>query len=92
MSTELLIALTVVEIVALVAALALFLIAIAARLRSVDNNLAVLAKGLEQVDGHVAAIGPAAVQMNEPLNEIVVALPSIAGKAEHLAGIHPSRN
>jgi hypothetical protein len=92
MSTELLIFLTVAEIVGLVAVLALFLIAIAARLRSIDKNLEVLATGLEQVDRHVAAIGPTAEQINEPLNDIVVSLPSIAGRAEHLAGISPSRN
>ena len=92
MSTELLIVLTVVEIVALVGVLAVFLIAIAARLRSIDKNLEALGTGLEQVDRHVAAIAPTAVQINAPLNDIVVALPGIAGKAEHLAGIDPSRN
>lgn len=92
MSTELLVALTVVEIVGLVAVLAVFLVAIAARLRSIDGNLEVLGKGLQQVDRHVAAIAPTAVEINQPLNDMVVALPSIAGKAEHLAGIDPSRN
>src|SRR3954453_3926240 len=46
MSTELLIFLSVLEIVALVAVLAVFLVLIAARLRSVDGNLDVLVKGL----------------------------------------------
>lgn len=92
MSTEFLIALTVVEIVALVAALALFLIAVAARLRSIDGNLDLLGKGLTEVDRHVAAIAPTAEQINHPLTDIVGALPSIAGKAEYLAGIEPSRN
>jgi uncharacterized protein YoxC len=92
MSTELLIFLSVFEIVALVAVLAVFLVLIAARLRSVDGNLDVLVKGLQQVDVHVAAIAPTAVKINEPLSDIAGALPSIAGKAEHLAGIEPSRN
>lgn len=92
MSTELLVSLTVVEIVGLVAVLALFLIAIAARLRSIDANLERLGAGLEHVDTHVAAIAPTAAQINEPLNDIVVALPSIAGRAEYLAGMDPSRN
>jgi len=92
MSTELLLFLTVLEIVTLVAVLAGFLIAIAARLRSIDRNLVVLGKGLQQVDGHVAAIAPTAVQINQPLSDIVGALPTIAGKAEYLAGIEPSRN
>lgn len=92
MSTALLVILTVLEIVALVAVLALFLIAIAARLRAIDGNLDVLVKGLREVDRHAAAIAPTAVQINEPLSEIAGALPSIAGKAEYLAGIEPSRN
>ena len=92
MSTELLIFLTVVEIVALVAVLAIFLIAIAARLRSIDGNLALLGKGLTEVDRHVAAIAPTAVEINQPLSDIVGVLPTIAGKAEYLAGMEPSRN
>ncbi len=92
MSTELLVVATVIEIVALVAVLALFLIAIAARLRSIDGNLEVLGSGLQEVDRHVAAIAPTAGQINEPLRDIVGVLPTIAGKAEYLAGIDPSRN
>jgi len=92
MSTELLIFLSVLEIVLLVAVLAIFLILIAARLRSIDGHLEVLGTGLEEVDRHVAAIRPTAVQINQPLTDIVGALPSIAGKAEHLAGIEPSRS
>jgi hypothetical protein len=92
MSTELLIFLSVVEIVALVAVLAVFLILIAARLRSIDHNLDILVTGLQEVDRHVAAIAPTATQINEPLTDIVTALPVIAGKAEYLAGIEPSRN
>jgi hypothetical protein len=92
MSTELLVFLTVLEIVALVAVIAGFLLAIAARLRSIDGRLAVLATGLKEVDRHVAAIAPTAAELNLPLRDIVVALPSIAGKAEYLAGMEPSRN
>lgn len=92
MSTELMIFLTVLEIVALVAVLAIFLIAIAAHLRSIDRNLDLLAKGLTEVDRHVAAIAPTAVDINQPLKDIVGVLPTIAGKAEYLAGIEPSRN
>lgn len=90
MSTELLIGLTVLEIVALVAVLAVFLILVATRLRSIDGNLEVLGKGLQEVDRHVAAIAPTAVKLNEPLSDIAGALPSIAGRAEHLAGIEPA--
>lgn len=92
MSTTLLIVLTVLEIVLLVAVLALFLIAVAARLRTIDGNLDVLVKGLRDVEGHTAVIAPTAAQINDPLSEIAGRLPSIAGKAEYLAGIEPSRN
>lgn len=91
MSTELLVTVTVVEIVALVAVLALFLIAIAARLRSIDGHLETLTEGLLEVDRHVGAIAPTAGQINEPLRDIVGALPTIAGKAERLAGMEPER-
>lgn len=92
MSTTLMVFLTVLEIVALVAVLALFLVLIAARLRSIDGNLEILAKGLTEVDRHVAAIAPTTVEINSPLRDIVGVLPSIAGKAEYLAGIEPSRS
>jgi len=85
MSTELLIILTVVEIVALVAVLALSLLAIAATARSIAGHLAVLQADLQEVDRHVGAIGPTAAQINEPLDDIVEALPLVAEKAEELA-------
>lgn len=85
MSSELLTVLSVAEIVALVVVLALFLNAIAGRLRSISGNLDVLATDLQEVDRHVAAIEPTAVQINAPLGDIAGALPIIAGEAEKLA-------
>jgi len=85
MSNELLVTLTVIEIVALVAVLALFLLAIAATARSIAGHLAVLRSGLSEVERHVGAIEPTAAQINEPLDDIVGALPLIAEKAEELA-------
>ncbi len=85
MSTELLIVLSVVEIVALVAVLALFLIAIGTTARSIAGHLAVLKSDLQEVDRHVGAIEPAAAQINRPLDDIVEALPLIAEKAEAIA-------
>lgn len=85
MSTELLIVLSVVEIVLLVAVLALFLLAVAARARSIAEHLAVLSSDLQVVDRHVGAIRPTAEQINMPLDDIVEALPLIAAKAEDLA-------
>ncbi len=85
MSTELLIVLSVVEIVALVAVLAAFLLGVAAMARSIADHLAVLSADLQEIDRHVGAIGPAAAQINAPLDDIVDALPLIAAKAEELA-------
>lgn len=85
MSTELLIVLSVVEIVALVAVLALSLLAVAATARSIAENLAVLKADLQEVDRHIGAIEPGAAEINRPLDEIVEALPLIADKAEAIA-------
>ncbi len=85
MSTELLVVLSVAEIVVLVAVLAIFLIAVAAIARSIAEHLAVLSADLKEVDRHVGAIGPTAAQINAPLDDIVEALPLIAEQAEELA-------
>ena len=85
MSSDLLTLLSVVEIVALVVVLALFLNAIGNRLRSISANLGILATDLQEVDRHVAAIEPTAVEINAPLQDITGALPHIADRAEKLA-------
>ncbi len=85
MSTELLIVLSVVEILALVVVLAIFLIAIGTTARSIPGHLAVLKDDLQEVDRHIGAIEPAAAEINRPLDEIVEALPLIADKAEAIA-------
>jgi hypothetical protein len=85
MSTELLIVLSVVEILALVVVLAIFLIAIGTTARSIAGHLAVLKDDLQEVDRHIGAIEPAAAEINRPLDEIVEALPLIADKAEAIA-------
>jgi hypothetical protein len=85
MSTELLIVLSVVEILALVVVLAIFLIAIGTTARSIAGHLAVLKADLQEVDRHIGAIEPAAAEINRPLDEIVEALPLIADKAEAIA-------
>ncbi|MDQ3629681.1 MAG: hypothetical protein M3417_00080 [Actinomycetota bacterium] len=85
MSTELLIVLSVVEILALVVVLALSLMAVAATARSIAEHLAVLKTDLQEVDRHIGAIEPTAAEINGPLDEIVEALPLIAEKAEAIA-------
>ncbi len=85
MSTELLIVSSVLEIVVLVAVLALFLTAVERRARSIAGHLGVLKDDLQEVDRHIGAIEPAAAEINRPLDEIVEALPLIADKAEAIA-------
>lgn len=86
MSTELLVTLTVVEIVALVLVLALFVVLITRRLRSVANALGQVSRGtIRAIQGDVFLVGAGAAILNRKLNAISHALPGIAGKAESLA-------
>lgn len=85
MSQPMLITLTVSEIVVLVVVLALFLILIAGRLRSVADLLGHVARGASTIEEHVRQVGPGAGRINQTLSEIVGALPSIAQEAEALA-------
>jgi len=85
MSTALLVALTVIEILALVVVLALFLIAITRRLRSIANALGQMSGGvLGAIQGDVCLIGAGAAILNNQLNTISQALSAIAEKAESL--------
>jgi uncharacterized protein YoxC len=88
MSTGLLVTLSVVEIVVLVAALALFVILITHRLRSLANALRqVSGVTIRAIQGDVFLVGAGAAILNRKLNAIAGALPGIAEKAESL----PSR-
>jgi hypothetical protein len=85
MSTELLVILTVVEIVALVVVLALFVMAITRRLRSLANTLGQVSGGvIGAIQGDVCLVGAGAAILNRKLNAIAGALPAIAEKAESL--------
>ncbi len=88
MSTSLLVTLTVIEIVALVVVLALFVIWITRRLRSIANALGQVSGGIiRAIQGDVFLVGAGAAILNRKLNAIASALPAIAEKAESL----PSR-
>jgi len=98
MSTGLLVLLTVVEIVALVVVLALFVILITSRLRSIANILhRVSADVIRAIQGDVCLVGAGAAILNRKLNAIGSALPAIAEKAESLPlqqtqAAQPARN
>ncbi len=81
----LLIALTVLEILLIIAVLAVYLSAIARRLESVAASLAKVAFGMRAIESQTASIGPSVTRLNEELEAIVGALPGIAQKAERLA-------
>ena len=85
MSTGLLVTLTVVEIVALVVALAFFVILITRRLRSIAIALKqVSGTTIRAIQGDVFLVGAGAAILNRKLNAIAGALPAIAAKAESL--------
>lgn len=85
MSTELLVLLTVIEIVALVVVLALFVILITRRLRAVADTLGQVSGGvIRAIQGDVCLVGAGAAILNRKLNAIAGALPAIAEKAESL--------
>lgn len=91
MSTELLVTLTVVEIVALVAVLALFVIAITGRLRSIATTLGhVSGVVLRSIQGNVCLVGAGAAILNRQLDVIAGTLPAVAQAAESLPA-HQSR-
>ena len=86
MSTGLLVILTVVEIVALVVVLALYLMLITNRLRSIAHSLGQVSGGIiRSIQGDVCLVGAGAAILNRKLNTIAGALPAIAAKAESLS-------
>jgi hypothetical protein len=85
MSTQLLVTLTVIEIVALVAVLALFVIAITRRLRALADALGnVSANVLGGIQGNVCLVGAGAAILNNQLDAIGAMLPAVAEAAESL--------
>ncbi len=78
----LLIVLTVVEIVLLVAVLAVYLVLLHRRLRSINSNLGRITFGVRAVETQTSSIGPSVARLNERLTEAVGTLTSLAEKAE----------
>ncbi len=90
MSTELLVILTVVEIVVLVAVLALFAILITARLRSVANALGQLrgeniGGDIPRIQANVALLGAGSALLKRKLDAIANVMPAMTEKAETMA-------
>lgn len=86
MSTTTLIVLTVVEVVVLVAALAVYLVLLTRRLQSISDSLSKVAWGVRAVEVEVGAIGPAVSRINGLLRELTEdLLPGVAARAAELA-------
>lgn len=86
MSFQWLLWLTIIEVVVLVAALAIYLVLLTRRLRSISRNLSKVAWGVRAVEVEVGAIEPAVGRINGLLRELTDGLlPGVAGKAADLA-------
>lgn len=78
--------LSVVEIVALVVVLAIYLLFIAGQLRSIVSTLQEVTWGARAVERQLNAVAPNVSKVNWALQEIAATVPAAADKAERLAG------
>ena len=85
MSVATLVILTILEVVALVVVLAIYLTLVSRHLRSIASSLAKVTFGVRAVEQQVSVIGPGVGKVNETLEDIAGALPGIAENAERLA-------
>lgn len=77
-----LIAATLAEVLLLVGVLAGYLIAIAARLRSVSKTLARVTFGVRAIETQTAPIGPRLREINGALEQVAAALQDVVGDDE----------
>ena len=84
--TALLLALTVLEVVALVAALAIYLVLIARKLRSVAASLGSLSSAARALDEQGQGRAPGLAELNFALEKLLSELPSVVERAERVAG------
>lgn len=80
-----LVVLTLIEIVALIVILAIYLTIVSRHLRSIASTLAKVTFGVRAVEQQLEVIGPGVGRVNQILEETASALPGIAEKAERLA-------
>jgi uncharacterized protein YoxC len=76
----LLIVLTLVEVAILVVVLAVYLIAIAARLRKISHTLGLVTFGVRAIEKQTEPIGPVASDINGALEGVADALEQVTGK------------
>lgn len=82
MSETLLTVLSVVEVLALVIVLAIYLIVVASQLRSISSTLAEVAWGARAVERQCRAVRSNVGQINWGLEEVARTLPGVVDKAE----------
>jgi uncharacterized protein YoxC len=76
----LLIVLTLVELAILAVVLAVYLIAIAARLRKISHTLGLVNFGVRAIEKQTEPIGPVAADINGALEGVADALEEVTGK------------
>lgn len=77
-----LIVLTLVEVALLVAVLAVYLIAIAAKLRSISKTLGLVTFGVRAIEKQTQPIGPVLADINGALEGVAEALERAVGKPD----------
>jgi len=77
---------TALEILLLVVVLAVYLVAIARRLRTIATYLGKVTFGVRAIESQCAPIGPAVTKINAQLTTIAGALAGVADLAERRAG------
>jgi hypothetical protein len=75
-----LITLTLIELVLLVVVLAVYLILIAAKLRSISKTLGLVTFGVRAIEKQTQPIGPVLADINGALEGVANALESVVGK------------
>lgn len=83
--TRLLITLTVIEVLALVITLAIYLVAITRTLRRTSKSLAKVSFGVRAIETQCTPIGPSVVKINGQLETIAGALSGVAALANTAA-------
>ena len=83
---QLVIVLTILEVVLALGVLVVYLVLIMRSLRESVRYAGKISFGVRAIETQAGQIGPSVTRLNETLEEVTAALPGIAEKAERLAG------
>jgi hypothetical protein len=87
MEVKVLLAITVLEILALVVVLGIYLAVVARQLNNVASYLAKVTFGVRAIESQCSVIGPTVTDLNATLADVAAALPGVAQKAERLTRV-----